>query len=293
MMKVFSPLPWGVKKITNLSSAIRFEHTLFALPFAYIGMILANNELPSAREFAWITVAMASARTIAMTLNRIAHAREDASNPRTRNRHIPKGIITKREMLILMFFSGVIFVFASYQLNNLAFLLSPVAIFILVLYTYAKYFTWACHFILGLADGIAPVGAWLAITGTVEPKALLLAWVVTLWIGGFDIVYACLDRDFDKRFGIHSVPARFGIKNALLTTRVMHSAAAACLLIFGLWMNFGSYYYIGWVMIVALLAFQNYIVKPHDLRRAGTTALKINIYIGLALILVTSLEVFL
>ena len=256
-------------------------------------MVLADNGFPSISAIAWITVAMASARTIAMSLNRIVHAAEDASNPRTSNRHLPQGIITSKEMLVLMFCCGAIFVFASYQLNTLAFLLSPVAILILIIYTYAKYFTWTSHFILGLADGIAPVGAWLAISGTLEPKALLLALVVTFWIGGFDIVYACLDHDFDRRFGIHSVPTQFGIKSALLTTRIMHSAAAASLLIFGFWMKFELYYYIGWVIIVALLAFQNYIVKPHDLTRAGTTALKINIYIGLTLMLGTSLEVFL
>ena len=285
-----------LKLLTRLhlfSAAIRFEHTLFALPFAYIGMFLAADGLPTLAQFLWITLAMAGARTVAMTANRLVHQKEDAANPRTAGRHLPRGLLKRREMVAAMLVSIGVFVFAASQLNTLAFALSPVVVAVLFLYTYAKYFTWGSHFILGWADAIAPAGAWVGVTGTLDPEAVVLALAVALWIGGFDIIYACLDYDFDRSFGVHSIPRRFGIAGALLWARGMHLAASASLLALGIWMDLGFFYYIGWAVASALLAYQNAIVKPDDLSKVGPATLKINSYVGLVLLLTTSLAVFL
>ena len=280
-------------KLHLFSAAIRFEHTLFALPFAYIGMLLAANGLPTLSQFIWITIAMAGARTVAMTANRLVHAKEDAANPRTLARHLPQGLLQRRELLVFMLISIGVFVFAAAQLNNLTLYLSPLVVAILFLYTYAKYFTWGSHFILGWADAIAPAGAWVGVTGSLDPEAMLLALAVAMWIGGFDIIYSCLDYDFDRSYGIHSVPRRFGIKVALRWARVMHVVTAASLLALGIWMELGPIYYVGWAVVSGLLVYQNAIVTPKDLSRVNLAALKLNSYVGLSLLLTTSLAVFL
>ena len=275
------------------SAAIRFEHTLFALPFAYIGMFLAADGLPTLGQFMWITVAMAAARTVAMTANRLVHHREDTANPRTAKRHLPLGLLKRRDMIGVMLVSVGIFVFSASQLNTLAFALSPLVVVVLFLYTYAKYFTWTSHFILGWADAIAPAGAWIGVTGTLDPEAMLLALAVAMWIGGFDVIYACLDYNFDRSYGIHSIPRRFGIAGALLWARGMHLVTSASLLALGIWMDLGFVYFIGWAVVSALLVYQNALVKPHDLSKVDLAALKINSYVGLILLLTTSLAVFL
>ena len=190
-----------MSKLRLVLASIRFEHSLFALPFAYIGMFLAADGLPTLSQFIWITVAMVGARTVAMAANRLVHAKEDAANPRTKDRHIPLGLLKRRDMLLMMLVSMGVFVFAASQLNTLALALSPLVIAVLFLYTYAKYFTWGSHFILGWADAIAPAGAWVGVTGTLEPQAVLLAGAVAFWVGGFDIIYACMDFEFDRKYG--------------------------------------------------------------------------------------------
>ena len=281
------------QKLRLFSAAIRIEHTLFALPFAYIGMFLAADGLPSLAQFIWITVAMGSARTVAMTANRIVHAAEDAANPRTAARHIPLGLLKRRDMGFIMLFSIGLFVFCASQLNQLAFILSPVAVAILFLYTYAKYFTWTSHFILGWADAIAPAAAWIGVTGVLAPEAVVLSLAVAMWIGGFDIIYACMDYDFDRSYGIHSIPSTFGITAALWCTRIMHLVTSVVLLSIGLWMELGIFYYVGWAIVTAILAYQNYIVRSNDLSRVTLAALKLNSYVGLALLLSVCLAVLL
>ena len=288
--------PILLKVLTRLHlflAAIRFEHTLFALPFAYIGMFLAADGLPTLGQFLWITLAMAGARTVAMTANRLVHHREDAVNPRTAGRHLPRGLLKRREMLAAMLVSMGVFIFAASQLNTLAFALSPVVVAVLFLYTYAKYFTWGSHFILGWADAIAPAGAWVGVTGALDPEVAVLALAVATWIGGFDIIYACLDYDFDRSFGVHSIPRRFGIAGALWWARGMHLVTSASILALGIWMDLGLFYYIGWAVASVLLAYQSAIVKPQDLSRVNLAVLKINSYVGLVLLLTTSLAVFL
>ena len=279
-------------RVRMVLASIRFEHSLFALPFAYIGMFLAAEGLPTLSQFIWITVAMVGARTVAMAANRLVHAKEDAANPRTKDRHIPLGLLKRRDMLLMMLVSMGVFVFAASQLNTLAFALSPLVIAVLFLYTYAKYFTWGSHFILGWADAIAPAGAWVGVTGTLEPQAVLLAGAVAFWVGGFDIIYACMDLKFDKKYGIHSIPSRFGVSGALWTARLMHVVTSGCLLALGIWMELGVFYFVGWGIASVVLVYQNSLVKPSDLSKVPVAALKFNSYVGLVLLLAVSLAVF-
>ena len=279
-------------KLRLVLASIRFEHSLFALPFAYIGMFLAADGLPTLGQFIWITVAMVGARTVAMTANRMVHAKEDAANPRTSGRHLPQGLLKRRDMALMMLVSMGVFVFAASQLNTLALVLSPVVLAVLFLYTYAKYFTWGSHLILGWADAIAPVGAWVGVTGTLEPQAVLLAGAVAFWVGGFDIIYACMDYDFDGKYGIHSIPRRFGIRGALWCARLMHVVTSGSLLALGIWMELGVFYFVGWGIASAMLVYQNSLVKPTDLSKVPVAALKFNSYVGLILLLATSLAVF-
>lgn len=272
-------------------SSIRIWESLFALPFCYIGMVLAARGWPGWHAFIWINVAMFGVRTLAMSANRLIHAKEDALNPRTANRHLPAGTLKPAEVLGTILVAGAIFLFAAYQLNTLALLLAPVALAWVVVYSYAKYYTWACNFVLGWALAMAPAGAWIGVTGTLDPPAVLLAFAVAMWAGGFDIIYGCTDYEFDKKQGIHSVPARFGIAGALWIVRVMHVLAAAALLSLGLWLELGFFYYIGWGIAVGLLIYENSLVKPHDLSKVGVAFFRINSYISVQLMIFTILAV--
>ena len=285
---------WAVPHKAHLFfEAVRFEHTLFALPFAYIGMFLAADGLPNLSQFVWITVAMVAARTIAMSSNRLIHRKEDAANPRTANRHLPRGLLKPQEMGLLMVVTIGVFLFAASQLNTLALILAPVAAAYVVAYSYAKYFTWTTHFVLGWADAIAAAGGWIAVTGSVEPEAIILAFAVAMWIGGFDIVYACLDVDFDRKYGVHSIPRRFGVETAFWWYRGMHLLTSAALLALGIWMDLGYLYFIGWAIASALLAYEHILVKPHDLSKLQLAFFTINSYVAATLLLFTSLAVVL
>jgi 4-hydroxybenzoate polyprenyltransferase len=271
--------------------AVRFEHTLFALPFAYIGMFLAADGLPTLSQFIWITVAMVGARTIAMSSNRLIHRKEDAANPRTAGRHLPRGLIKPWEMGALLLVSLGVFCFAASQLNTLSLILAPVAAAYVVAYSYAKYYTWGAHFVLGWADAIAPAGAWIGVAGTLDPKGALLAFAVAMWIGGFDIVYACQDVEFDKRYGVHSIPRRFGVEAAFRWYRGMHLLTSVSLLAVGIWMDLGALYYVGWAVASVLLAYEHTLVKPHDLSKLQLAFFTINSYISATLLLFTALAV--
>ena len=295
-MATMQPQTTGLRaiphKIPLLFEAVKFEHTLFALPFAYIGMVLAAGGLPTLSQFIWITVAMVGARTLAMASNRLIHHKEDAANPRTAGRHLPKGLLKPWEMGLLMALSAGLFFYAASQLNTLALVLSPVAVVVVVLYSYAKYYTWTSHFILGWADAIAPAGAWVGVTGTVEPQAVILAFAVATWIGGFDILYSTQDYEFDAKYGVHSIPRRFGIAAALWWAKAMHLLTAASLLALGPWMGLGYFYYVGWALATALLVYEHRLLTPQDLSRLGTAFFKVNTYIALSLLLFTALSVF-
>ena len=267
-------------KIRLLLDSIRFEHTVFALPFAYLGMILASDGLPTLAPFLWITVAMASARTLAMSANRIIDRRLDAQNPRTAARPLPAGRIRLWEMTAMSVVSLGVFLLAAAMLNTLALALAPVAAVVVVGYSYTKRFTWTSHFVLGWADGIAPAGGWIAVTGSLTWEPVLMAFAVATWIGGFDILYACQDRDFDLQRGLHSIPQKFGIPAALMWAKGMHFLTAASLLAIGPWMGLGFPYYIGWALAAGLLVYEHRLVSPTDLSRLNMAFFNINGYIA-------------
>lgn len=284
--------PWTlvVKTPTYLAS-IRVWESLYAAPFAYIGMLLAADGWPGWSTFIWITVALSGVRTLAMSANRLIHAKEDSVNPRTVNRHLPRGLLRPREVLTMMALSTGIFFYAASQLNGLALALAPVAAAYVVLYSYAKYYTWGCHFLLGWALGIAPSAAWIAVNGRLDPEAALLSFAVATWAGGFDVVYGCADYDFDMQYGIHSLPKKFGIAAALWVTKFMHLCAALALLGVGLWLDLGLYYFIGWGIAVTLLAFENTLVRASNLSKLHSPFFKYNSVISMMLLVFTILAV--
>ena len=281
------------RKFPLLLGAVRFEHTVFALPLAYVGMVLAADGWPTWSQFIWITVAMAGARTLAMSANRLLQRKEDAANPRTAVRHLPRGLLKPWEMGLAMAISAGVFFYAASQLNNLALALAPVAAVYVVFYSYVKYNSWTTHFVLGWADAIAPAGAWIGVTGRLDPEAVVLALAVAMWIGGFDVFYSCQDYDFDQQYGVHSIPRRFGISAALWWARGMHAVTSASLLALGLWMGLYFPYYIGWAIATVLLAYEHSLLKPNDLSRLNMAFFNVNGYIALVLLLFTSLAVLL
>ena len=269
------------QKLRLILDSIRFEHTIFALPFAYLGMVLAADGLPTLSQFIWITVAMASARTLAMSANRIIDRHLDAENPRTASRPLPAGRLRLWEMTAMSSVSLAIFLFAAAMLNTLTLVLAPVAVVVVVGYPYTKRFTWTSHFILGWADGIAPAGAWIAVTGSLSWEPVLMAFAVATWIGGFDMLYACQDRDFDVERGLHSIPQKWGIPAAMRWAKGMHFLTAASLLALGPWLGLGFPYYVGWALAAALLVYEHRLVSPTDLSRLDMAFFNVNGYIAL------------
>lgn len=279
-------------RIRVLLDNIRFEHTIFALPFAYLGMVLAANGLPTFHQFIWITVAMASARTLAMSLNRLIDRELDARNPRTMNRPLPRGLISPRAVTLIVIVAFAVFEFAAWQLNTLCLVLSLPALFFLVGYHYAKRFTWLTHWILGFTDGIAAAGGWVAVRSSFEPLALLLWFVVIVWMAGFDLIYACQDVEIDRREGLYSVPARFGIPTALTLARINHVITVVALAAVGVIAQLGLIFLVGWLVVAALLAYENAIVKPNDLSRLNLAFFNVNGYISVIVFVSTLLGIW-
>ena len=278
-------------RVPRYLSTIRVWESLYALPFCLIGMVLAADGWPGWSIFIWIIVALTGVRTLGMAANRFIHRKEDELNPRNANRHLPRGLLKPWEVFGLMVAGTVVFFYAAWQLNGLALALAPVAAAYVVLYSFAKYHTWACHFFLGWALAISPSAAWIAVTGRLDPEAVLLSVVVALWAGGFDIVYGCADIDFDRKYGVNSLSKRFGIAAALRTTRVMHVGAAAALLALGFWMDLAFYYFIGWAIAVSLLAMENGLIKADDLSKLRSPLFQYNSVISMVLLLFTILAV--
>ena len=269
-----------VAKLRLLLASIRFEHSIFALPFAYLGMVLAADGLPTWWQFAWITIAMVAARTLAMSANRLIDVEQDTLNPRTAARALPAGLLKRREMLAMTLVSLAMFLAAAAMLNTLALALAPVAVVVVVGYSYVKRFSWLTHFVLGAADAIAPAGGWIGVSGTLSWEAVLLSFGVAMWIGGFDIFYACQDIDFDRKQGIHSIPRRFGIASGFWVVRVMHLLTSLALLGVGLSLGLTWPYYVGWGIASALLVYEHRIISPTDLSRLNAAFFSINGYIA-------------
>lgn len=276
---------------------IRFEHTVFALPFAYLGMLLAAGGWPGWWKFSWITVAMAAARTAAMSLNRLIDRHIDAHNPRTANRPIQTGQISAGAVAIGAIISLIVLAIAAWLLQPVAFYLFPGALVFLVGYSYTKRFTWLSHFLLGFTDGLAPAGAWVAVTGTFWQYRDIPAWLLlaalTVWIGGFDLIYACQDYDFDRREGLRSIPVRFGIPFALRLAQISHALTVALLGAVGWWFGLGWPFWLGLAAIAALFVWEHSLVKPDDLSKVNMAFFNVNGYISLTIFVATVIAVYL
>jgi 4-hydroxybenzoate polyprenyltransferase len=283
---------WRSLKITL--EMIKIEHTLFALPFAFLGAVLAANGLPSFQQILWITVAMAGARSAAMAFNRLVDATFDAANPRTAMRAIPAGLLSKQFVAIFTLVSSAVFFFAAFMLNRLTLLLAPVALGSVLLYSYAKRFTSFAHLILGWCLSIAPTGAWIAVRGAIDsPVPLLLSLSVMLWTAGFDIIYACQDYEFDVRARLYSIPQRFGIANALWIARGLHllmfAALVATFLLTGLhWVGL-----LGIMATALLLIYQHSMVSAHDLSRLNAAFFTTNAFVSVILFATITADIFL
>jgi len=261
--------------------AIKFEHTVFALPFAYIAMVLAAAGWPGWWTVAWVTAAMVGGRTCAMAVNRVVDRLIDARNPRTAQRHLPTGTLRVWELRSLAAAGAVLMFLAAGMLNPLCLALAPLALVFLVGYSYTKRFTWTTHWILGFTDGIAAAGGWIAVRGQFDAPAYVLWFALTVWIAGFDLIYACQDVAVDRAQGLHSVPARFGVAAALATARANHALTAAALALVGWLAGLGALYWVGWAAVVALLVYEHSLVSPRDLSRLDVAFFNVNGYIAL------------
>src|SRR5437588_3222911 len=256
------------RNVRTTLEMIKIEHTLFALPFAFLGAMLAARGLPSARQIIWISLAMVGARSTAMAFNRIADKDYDACNPRTKMRALPAGILSVGFVMAFTVISAALFVFAAAMLNRLTLILSPIALASVVLYSYTKRWTTLSHLVLGWSLSIAPTGAWIAIRGAIDsPAPLLLSLLVMLWTAGFDVLYACQDYDFDRREGLYSIPVSFGIARSLWISRALHVGAFAALIALYFLTNLGALAIVGVIATGALLIYQHTLVRAGDLSR--------------------------
>lgn len=279
-----------VRRVRLTLEMIKFEHSVFALPFALTGALLAWRADGYATaglwaKLGWIVVAMAAARSAAMAFNRWLDAAIDARNPRTRQRHIPAGLLSRGFTLAFTAASAAVFALAAAMLNPLCLQLAPVALAVVFFYSWTKRFTALAHVVLGFALGIAPAAAWIAMRASLDPRILWLTAAVTLWTAGFDIIYACQDYDFDRRAGLHSIPARLGIARALWVARLFHAGMLACLALLYAAFGLGSVALLGIAVVAALLIWEHRLVRAADLSRVDAAFFTMNGYIGAAFFL--------
>ena len=268
---------------------IKIEHSIFALPFAFVGALIAARGIPEWSKVGWITLAMISARSAAMGLNRVIDRHIDAANPRTKNREIPSGVIRVGETVMFIAVSLAALIYAAYRLNTLCLWLSPVAIAVLVLYSYTKRFTWGSHFVLGLAIAGAPLGAWMAVTGSFDPRILALGFAVVFWLAGFDTLYALQDMEFDRSFGLRSIPQRFGVSASILFARIAHVITWGLLALAGFFFNLSPFYWIGLLFVAALFLYEHSLVKKDDLSKLNMAFFNMNGYISMTVFVFTLL----
>ncbi|HEY0780870.1 MAG TPA: UbiA-like polyprenyltransferase [Thermoanaerobaculia bacterium] len=294
-------MPSLLSNIRTTLEMIKIEHTLFALPFAFMGMMLAAGGWPSGWTVFWIVVAMVGARSAAMGWNRLIDRKIDAANPRTAGRALPAGLVSPAAVSLFIAASAALLVVAAWRLNPLALALSPVALGILFLYSYTKRFTWGSHLLLGLSLAGAPLGAWIAVRGDIAPAPFLLAGAVLLWTAGFDILYALQDVEFDREAGLFSIPVRFGVTGALWLSGALHAGMLVLLALLprvypplaagagagGL----GGWYWLGWAGCVVLLAYQHWVVRPNDLRRLNAAFFQANGLLSVWLFASTALAI--
>jgi 4-hydroxybenzoate polyprenyltransferase len=274
-----------ISRLRTYASFVRVSHSVFALPFALAGALLAAQHVAVRwSTVGWILLAMVAARSAAMGFNRVVDARTDALNPRTANREIPRGAMSMREATIFVIVSSAAFVFAASQLNFVCFVLSPVALAIVFWYSLAKRFTTWTQLFLGLAMAVAPVGGWLAVGGRGGWEPWLLAAAIGAWVGGFDVLYACQDLDFDRAHGLHSIPVRFGVRTSLLISRTMHVIAVCCLLALALVSPLGAIYLAGVGVVAGMLVYEQSLVRADDLSQVKR-AFDLNGYVGILYLL--------
>ena len=275
----------------RLARLVKIEHTLFALPFAYIGAFLAVLAVPSAHDVVWITLAMVGARSLAMGLNRLIDAEIDARNPRTAARELPSGVLTGRQVLVFCALGFGLYLVAVFQLAHIVRWLWPIPIVGFVVYPYLKRWTWLSHLWLGAVDGLAPVGAWVAVTGRLPWQAWALGAAVAVWVAGFDFFYSLFDRDVDLAEGLHSVATRFGVEGAFRGARVLHALTVVLLVAVGLGLDVGVLYWLGVAAVALLLAYEHRLVRPDDLRRLNAAFFTVNGVISVVLFLFVLAEV--
>jgi 4-hydroxybenzoate polyprenyltransferase len=275
----------------HFARLVKIEHTVFALPFAYVGAFLAVGEVPSAADLLWITVAMVGARSLAMALNRLIDAELDASNPRTASRELPAGRLTRSQVLAFCAASLAVFLLAVWQLDPIVRWLWPIPVAAFVVYPYLKRFTWLTHLWLGAVDGLAPVGAWVALTGNLPWEAWALGGAVACWVAGFDLFYSLLDLEVDRREGLHSWATRWGVPGAFAGARVLHMLTVVLLVLAGLGLEVGTSYWLGVGAVAVLLAYEHAIVSPNDLRRLDAAFFTVNGVISVLFSLFVLVEV--
>lgn len=279
------------KKVQIILEMIKFEHTVFALPFAFTAALMAANGLPSLRAIVWIAAAMVGARSAAMGFNRLVDRKFDAENPRTKIRALPLGLVSPGQVAVFTAVSSLVLVFAAFMLNSLAFALSPVALGIVFFYSYTKRFTFLSHAFLGMAIACAPLGAWIAVAGKIESPALVLGAAVLFWLVGFDVLYALQDMDFDRKAGLHSIPQRFGVRRSLWIARASHAVTIAALYWLSYLLPLGWFYYGGVVVAACLIVYEHALVKEGDLSKLNTAFFNMNGYISVTVFLFTLLDV--
>lgn len=278
-----------MSNLRDVAEALKLEHTLFALPFAYLGLWVAAGGRPAWDTVGWVTLAMVGARTAGMALNRLIDLPLDRMNPRTKSWPVPAGRVKVGLLVVIAVGAAAFFFFSASRLNPLCLRLSPIALSIMVFYPYTKRFTWTCHFWLGLVLGAAPIGGWLAVTGRWEPAILPLSLGVLLWVAGFDILYALLDLDFDRAHGVYSIPQRFGIQTALNLSRLCHIFAVCAFGWFGVLAGLKGWFWVGWVVVAGLLHYEHVLVRPARLDRINKAFFTVNGWVSVSFFLFTLL----
>jgi 4-hydroxybenzoate polyprenyltransferase len=290
---MLSPGPL-VRRPIVFARMIKFSHTVFALPFALTAVVLASRRHPITVEtILWILLAMAGARSAAMGFNRIVDAEYDRRNPRTASREIPRGAVTTRQAAVFVAAAAAVLVLASYQLNSLCFVLSPLALAIIFFYSFTKRFTFLSHVFLGLALGVAPLGAWIAVAGEWNWAAFTLGLAVLMWVAGFDVIYACQDVEFDRREGLFSLPAALGIGAALWISRSLHAASFLFLMGIGLVFGLGTIYYVGVLLVGMVLLYEQSLVRADDLSKVNLAFFNMNGFISMLYLAATTIDVWL
>jgi 4-hydroxybenzoate polyprenyltransferase len=281
-----------ITRLRTYASFVRFSHSVFALPFALAGALLASRQVPLTwTVVAWILVAMVAARSAAMGFNRLVDARMDALNPRTASRELPRGTMSSLEAIAFVLVASVVFVFAAAQLNPICFALSPVALAIVFWYSLAKRYTTWTQLFLGLAMAVAPVGGWLAVGGRGGWEPWLLATAIGTWVGGFDVLYACQDLDFDRAHGLRSIPVRFGVAGSLAISRAMHVVAIVCLAALGFVVPLGAVYFVGVTAVAVMLVYEQSLVRADDLSQVKR-AFDLNGYVGILYLIVLVVSLY-